>query len=382
MQDKNYLMIPGPTPVPPSVLQAIARPMFGHRTEEFAAMYQRIVEKLQVVFQTKNDIFVMSQTGTGGMETAIANTVSPGDKVLSLVTGNFGERFAKLARIYGGEVDEVNFDWGSPVDLKTVEEKLVANEYKVVLATQNETSTGVLNDIEGIGKLVAKTQALLLVDGVSGVGGIEIKVDEWNVDILVTASQKAMMLPPGLAMVSVSQKAWEVIEKNTSPRFYFSLPAAKNKYDSWNTPYTPAVSLYVGLDVALDIMMAEGMDNVYARHKLLARATRAAVKALGLKLLADDSCASPVVTGIYSPEGIGADVLRKAAKKEFAVTFAGGQGILKGKAFRIAHMGFADKMDVIIAISALEMALQRVGHPVELGIGVKAAQKVLLGGNE
>ncbi len=382
MQDKNYLMIPGPTAVPPSVLEAISRPMFGHRTEEFAAMYKRIVEKLQIVFQTKNDIFVMTQTGTGGMETAIANAVSPGDKVLALVTGNFGERFAKLARIYGGEVDEMSFAWGTPVDVKRVEEKLAANQYKVVLATQNETSTGVLNDIEGIGRLVAKTPALLLVDGVSGVGGIEIKVDEWQVDMLVTASQKAMMLPPGLAMVSVSKKAWEVIEKNTSPRFYFSLPAAKNKYDSWNTPYTPGVSLYVGLDVALDMMVKEGMDNVYARHKLLARATRAAAGALGLKMLAEDAWASPVVTGIYSPEGIGADDIRKIAKKEFAVTFAGGQGILKGKAFRIAHMGFADKMDVIIAIGALEMALKKAGYPVELGTGMKAAQEVLLGGND
>lgn len=379
MKDKQYLMIPGPTPVPPSVLEAISRPMFGHRTEEFASMYKGIVQKLQVVFQTQNDIFVMTQTGTGGMETAVANTISPGDKVLALVTGNFGERFAKLAKIYGGEVDVVNFEWATSVDLKVVEEKLAANTYKVVLATQNETSTGVLNDIEGIGRLVAKTPSLLLVDGVSGVGGIEIKVDQWNVDILVTASQKAMMLPPGLAMVSVSPKAWEVINDNQSPRFYFSLPAAKSKIDSWNTPYTPGVSLYVALGAALDMMMEEGMDNVYARHKLLAAATRAGVKALGLKMLAPESNVSPVITGVYSPEGIPADDIRKTLKKEFSVTFAGGQGVLKGKIFRIAHMGFADKMDVIIAISALEMALDRLGYPVKLGTGVMAAQQVLLG---
>lgn len=383
MRDKQYLMIPGPTPVPPTVAAAMSRPIIGHRTEDFAAMHQRIVEKLQKIFQTKNEIFVLTHSGTGGLETAVANTVSPGDKVLALVTGNFGERFAKIARAYGADVDEVDFGWGKNVDLKVVEEKLAANTYKVVLATQNETSTGVMNDIAGIGALVAKTPALLLVDGVSGVGGIEIKVDQWNVDILCTASQKAMMLPPGLAMVSVSKKAWDVVESNQSPRFYFSLPAAKKSYEKWNTAYTPGVSLFVGLDVATDIMMEEGMDNVYARHIKLGKAARAAVKALGLELYVDDeSYASHVITAVKSPEGIGADDIRKVLKNDFGVTFAGGQGIVKGKIFRIAHMGFADMMDVIIAIGALEMALNKVGYPVELGKGVKAAQEVLLGRDE
>ncbi|MCL6612994.1 MAG: alanine--glyoxylate aminotransferase family protein [Peptococcaceae bacterium] len=380
MQDKQYLMIPGPTPVPPAVAAAMSRPMIGHRTDDFAAMHKRIVERLQVVFQTKNDIFVITNSGTGGMEAAVANTVSPGDRVLALVTGNFGERFAKIAREYGADVDEVNFGWGNCVDLKTVEEKLSANRYKVVLATQNETSTGVINDIAGIGALVGKTPALLIVDGISGVGGAEIKTDEWNVDILVTASQKGFMVPPGLAMVAVSQKAWEVVRDNKSPRFYLSLPAAKKSYEKWNTAYTPAVSLFAGLDAALEMMMAEGMDNVYARHKLLCGAARAAVRALGLDLLAPEEAASPVVTAVKSPAGVDADEIRKVLKKEFGVTFAGGQGILKGKIFRIAHMGFADKMDVIIAISALEMALARIGYPADLGSGVRAAQQVFLGG--
>ncbi|MCL6638590.1 MAG: alanine--glyoxylate aminotransferase family protein, partial [Firmicutes bacterium] len=347
MQDKHYLMIPGPTPVPPAVVQAMSRPVGGHRTDEFAQLHKRIVEKLQKVFQTKNDIFVVTHSGTGALETAVANTVSPGDKVLALITGNFGERFANIAKAYGADVDEVHFGWGNDVDLKTVEEKLAGNRYKVVLATQNETSTGVVNDIAGIGALVARTPALLLVDGVSGVGAIEIKVDEWGVDILCTASQKAMMLPPGLAMVSVSDKAWAVVRENKSPRFYFSLPAHKKAYEKWNTAYTPGVSLFYGLDASLEMMMAEGMDNVYARHALLAKATRAAVKAIGLKLLAEDRCASNAVTGVWAPDGIGADDLRKVAKNEFGVTFAGGQGIMKGKIFRIAHMGFSDKMDVL-----------------------------------
>ncbi|RKO68001.1 pyridoxal-phosphate-dependent aminotransferase family protein [Desulfofundulus salinus] len=380
MQEKQYLMIPGPTPVPPSVVAAMSRPMIGHRSEDFAALHRRIQEKIRQVFQTSQEVFILTNSGTGGLETAVANVISPGDRVLALVTGNFGERFANIARAYGAEVDEVNFGWGNPVGLSVVREKLARNPgYKAVLATQNETSTGVLNDIAGIGALVAETPALLLVDGVSGVGGIEIKMDEWHVDILVTASQKAMMLPPGLAMIGVSPKAWAVIEENRSPRFYFSLPAAKKALAKWNTAYTPNVALFFGLDAALDMMLAEGLENVYRRHLLLAKATRAAVKALGLSLLAADHCASPTVTAVHSPGGIAADDLRKVLREEFGITFAGGQGILKGKIFRIAHMGYAGKMDVLTAISGLEMALARLGYPVELGKGVRAAQEVFLG---
>lgn len=380
MQDKQYLMIPGPTPVPPTVMAAMSMPVFGHRTEEFAKMHERIVGKLKMVFQTKNDIFVLTNTGTGALETAIANTVSPGDKVLALVTGNFGERFANIAKAYGAEVIELNFGYGNDVDLEVVEKNLSEHpDVKVVLATQNETSTGVCNDIAGIGALVAKTPALLLVDGVSGVGAIEIKVDQWGVDMLCTASQKAFMLPPGLAMVSVSDKAWEVSKNNKSPRFYFSLPAFKKVYVKWNTAYTPAVSLFYGLEASLDMMLAEGLDNVYARHALLARATRAAVRSLGLKLLAEDRCASNALTGVWGPDGIGADELRKIIKSKYGVAFAGGQGVVKGKILRIAHMGFCDKMDIIIAISALEMGLAQAGYPLQPGAGVGAAQEVFLG---
>lgn len=380
MQDKKYLMIPGPTPVPPAVFAAMSRPVIGHRTDEFAQMHKRIVEKLKRVFQTRNDLFVITNTGTGALETAIANTVSAGDKVLSLITGNFGERFANIARAYGAELIEVNFGYGKDVDLKVVEEKLRENpDVKVVLATQNETSTGVCNDIAGIGALVARTPALFLVDGVSGVGAIEIKVDEWGVDMLCTASQKAFMLPPGLAMVSVSDKAWEVVNSNKSPRFYFSIPAFKKVLEKWNTAYTPSVTLFYGLEAALEMMEAEGLDNVYARHALLARATRAAVKALGLRLLPEERCASNALTAVWGPEGIATDDLRKIIKNKYGVTFAGGQGEVKGQIMRIAHMGFADKMDVIIAISALEMAMAEAGCPVQLGAGIAAAQEVFLG---
>lgn len=380
MQGKNYLMIPGPTPVPPKVVAAMSTPMFGHRTQDFQNLHQEIVAKLQKVFQTKNEIFVLTSSGTGGMESAVANTVSPGDKVLTLVGGKFGERWSELTRAYGAEVIEINFEWGTCVDPQAVKEKLEEHpDIKVVFATQNETSTGVVNDIESIGKIVAQTPALLVVDGVSGVGGIEIKVDEWHVDILTTGSQKSLMLPPGLAIQSISQKAWEKIEDNKSPRYYFDLLKARKSYAKWNTAYTPAVSLFVGLNAALDMMLEEGLDNVYARHKLLRDATRAAIRALGLKLMAEDYYASPVVTSVYAPDGIGADDIRKVLTKEYGITFAGGQAQLKNKIFRIAHMGFAGKMDVLIAISGLEMALARVGYPVELGAGVRAAQQVFLG---
>ncbi|MGB9904459.1 MAG: pyridoxal-phosphate-dependent aminotransferase family protein, partial [Desulfotomaculales bacterium] len=380
MRDKQYLLIPGPTPVPPSVQAAMAKPVFGHRSEDFARLYERIEEKLKKIFQTKNEVFVLTCSGTGGMEAAVANTISPGEKVLALITGNFGERFANIARAYGAEVEELRFPWGEDVKLDVLAGKLDrGGSYKAVLATQNETSTGVLNDIAGIGALVARTNALLLVDGVSGVGGAEIKADDWGVDILVTASQKAFMLPPGLAMLSVSEKAWQAIEKNRSPRFYFSLPAAKKSFASWNTPYTPNVTLFLGLEAALDMMLAEGMEKIYARHRLLARAVREAVKALGLSLLARERCASPTVTAVFAPEGIGADEIRKILRTEYGVIFAGGQGALKGKIFRIAHMGFAGMADVIVAAGALEMALARMGLKIELGAGVRKAQEVFLG---
>jgi len=382
MKGKEYLMIPGPTPVPPAVVNAMSRPVSGHRTEEFATLYRRIVAKLQKVFQTQNDIFVLTSSGTGGMEAAVANTISPGDKVLALVGGKFGERFRDLALAYGADVEEMAFEWGKPVDVRAVAEKLKADpDIKVVFATQNETSTGVLNDIKGLGEVVSGHRAVLVVDGVSGVGGIEIKTDAWHVDVLVTGSQKALMLPPGLAVISVSPKAWKVIESNRSPRYYLDLWAAKKSFQKCFTPYTPAVSLFYGLEAALDMMLEEGLDNVYARHALLARAVRAAVKAIGLKILPPEQYASSTVTAVRSPEGISADEIRKVLKKEFNVVFAGGQGQLKEKIFRIAHMGFAGTMEVMIAVSALEMALAKLGYPVELGKGVQAAQEVLLGKN-
>lgn len=382
MNDKRYLLIPGPTQVPPRVVEAMSRPIIGHRSAEFQTIVERVTGKLKKIFQTKNDVFILGSSGTGALEAAVANVVNPGDRVLALSCGKFGERFRDLAKIYGGEVDFVDFGWGYDIDLNVVQKKLEENpNIKVVLATQNETSTGVQNDIEGLGKLVAQYEAILVVDAVSGLAAIDLQTDAWHVDIVVSGSQKALMLPPGLAFISVSGKAWQKVQENNSPKYYFDLLKAKKSITKWNTTYTTPVSMIYGLDTALDMILEEGLDNVFARHKMLAKATRAAIQGLGLELLAPDDCASMAVTAVQSPMVVDVDTLRKVLLRDYGVTFAGGQDAMKGKIFRIAHMGFADKMDVIIAIAALEMALGKVGYKAELGAGVREAQMIFIGGD-
>ncbi|MEW6183289.1 MAG: alanine--glyoxylate aminotransferase family protein [Bacillota bacterium] len=382
MAQKTRLFIPGPTPIPQAVTEAMARPLIGHRTKDFADLYARLEKNLQQIFRTENEVYILTSSGSGGMEAAVANVVNPGDRVLALVTGKFGERFAELAQAYGAKVDALEFGWGNPVDLGQVEKNLRAERYKAVLATHNETSTTVTNDIKGIGDLTRRYGALLLVDAVSSLGGMEICADEWGIDMLVTASQKALMVPPGLAMVSVSRRAWEMIKETRSPRFYFSLPAAKKSLEKYNTPYTPAVPFFVGLDVALDMILSEGLSVVYNRHRTFAAAVREAVKAMGLKLLAPEACASSVVTGVWAPEGMNADDFRKGLMNDFGILLAGGQSQLKGRIFRISHMGYIDAVDILGAIAAIEIALQRSGLPVTLGSGVAAAQAVFAGGDK
>ncbi|MGQ9497040.1 MAG: pyridoxal-phosphate-dependent aminotransferase family protein [Desulfotomaculales bacterium] len=379
MAKKLRLMIPGPTPVPPAVQEAMARPIMGHRSKEFARISEGLYHKLQQVLGTENQVFILTSSGTGGMEAAVVNTINPGDKVLVLVTGKFGERWRDLARIYGADVIEMNFGWGNPVDVDAVKARLDAEPgICAVLATHNETSTGVVNDIAALGAMLRGRDALLVVDAVSSLGGIEIRTDAWGVDILVTASQKALMVPPGLAVISVSPRAWERIGGCRAPRYYFDLPAARKALAKWNTAYTPAVSLFYGLDAALDLILAEGLPQVFARHKRLAAAARAAVKALGLKLFPPEAVASPVVTAVHAPGGEDADELRKVLAGRFGIYFAGGQGELKGRIFRIAHMGYVDEADILCVIAALEVALATLGYDVALGSGTAAAQRVFL----
>ena len=379
MLDKSYLYTPGPTPVPPQVVAAMGQPMVGHRGDVFAGLYGEIAEKAKAVFQTSNDLYVLTTSGTGGLETAIANTVTSGDRVLALVTGNFGERFAKLASAYGAEVTRLEFPVGTALDMERVSETWrTEGPFKLVLATHNETSTGVTNDIAALGQYVDKTDALLLVDAVSSMGAMDIRTDDWHVDIMVTGSQKALMLPPGLALVSVSSKAWPIIEANGGIRFYFSLLEARKSFVNKNTPWTPAVSLFYGLNAALDMILQEGLTNVFLRHARMAAAARAGAKALGLSLLADDAVASHTVTAILPGTATTAGNLSKILQRDMGVSFAGGQGELKGKLLRIGHMGYCSEMDVVMAIAALEMALYKGGMTVDLGSGVKAAEQVLL----
>lgn len=382
VKDKQYLYIPGPTPVPPAVVTAMTKPVIGHRSSDFSDLYRGVVAKLKALYQTENDLFVLTNSGTGAMEMALANTINPGDKVLSLITGFFAERFARIAAACGAEVERVEFSWEGPIDLEQVEAKLREGDYKAVLVTHNETSTGIVNDIAGLGKLVAKTDALLLVDAVSSLGGIEIKTDEYQLDMVVTSSQKALMLPPGLAAISVSPKAWERVEKCENPRVYFSLADYRKTGTKGHTPWTPAVTLLYGLDAALDLIHEEGLPQVFARHERLGRAVRAGMRSLGLKLVAPEECASPTVTSVWAPDGIDPDQLRKIMREEMGVSMAGGKGSLAGRIFRFGHMGYVGEFDVITGLAAVEMALARLGYPVQLGAGVAAAQKVFLADKE
>ena len=351
--------------------------MMAHRGQEFAALHGEIVEKAKQVFQTQNDLY-MHELWDRWLEAVYSNTITPGDKVLAIVTGNFGERFAKLARIYGAEVTKLEFAWGSALDMDQVKATWSkAGPFEAVLATHNETSTGVTNDIASLGEFVANTDALLLVDAVSSMGAMDIRTDEWHVDIMVTGSQKALMLPPGLALISVSPKAWPVIEANNGVRFYFSLLEARKSFANKNTPWTPAVSLFYGLNAALDLILEEGLPNVFMRHARMARAARAGARALGMSLLAGDDVASHTVTAILPNAAIGASDLSKILQREMGVSFAGGQGQLKGKLLRIGHMGYCSELDVVMAIAALEIALYKAGSAVELGAGVRAAEQAL-----
>jgi aspartate aminotransferase-like enzyme len=376
-QDK-LLMIPGPSVVPSRVLRALSEPPIGHRTAEFRALLEEVTRGLKEVFRTQNDVFVLSSSGTGAMEAAVANTVNPGDRVLVVVIGHFGERWVKLVSAYGAQVERLDFEWGQAADPDVLRSRLRqpdADDIRTVLLTQNETSTGVCNDVEALAAVVREHGALLIVDAISGLLGIELRTDEWGVDIVVGGSQKAFMLPPGLAFISVSDRAWEAVARCRQPRFYFDLPAARKALEDWQTPYTPAVNLFVGLREALRMAFEEGLDNIHARHRRLGRATRAAVQALGLQLLADPQRASDVVTAVRVPEGVDGSLLSRTMSQDYDITITGGQGALKGRIFRIGHVGHVFERDVLATLAALELALHKVGFPTQLGVGVAAAQK-------
>ncbi|MBU0580694.1 MAG: alanine--glyoxylate aminotransferase family protein [Candidatus Margulisbacteria bacterium] len=379
---RQLLMIPGPTNVAPEVLLAGAKPMINHRSKDFKKVFDYIIKAVQKMMFTKNDVFMFTSSGTGAMETCVANIVTPGDKVLVASIGNFGDRFAKIATAYGANVEKLSFKKGTPIDVKELKEKLNSDknkEIKAVFFQQNETSTGVLNDVQVIAKIIKEHGALSVVDAVSGFLAAPLKVDDWNLDLVAAGSQKAFMVAPGLSFVSVSKKAWEVIEQAKSHVFYFSLKTAREFAPKGETPWTPAVSTAFSMEAALKMLEEEGVESIFARHEQLKKAVRAGVRALGFKLFAEnDEYASPAVTAVVPSDGIDAEKLRAHMRENYDVILAGGQSDLKGKIFRIGHLGFCDQKDILATFAALEMSIQEMGSKVELGKSVKAVQEALL----
>lgn len=382
MYEKQLLLIPGPTMIPPRVLRAMSVPPMGHRSQKFSQFVKEVSENLKKVFQTKNDVYILTASGTGAMEAAVTNFVNPGDKVLVLVNGKFGDRFAKINKRYGVEVIRKDFELGKPADPKIVKEILLEDkgqEIKAVFVQQNETSTGILNNIKAIKEAMADHPALLIVDSISGMAVANFPVDEWGADVVVAGSQKAFMLPPGLAFISVSEKAWKVNETCKNYNFYFDLQAARKNLTKDTTPFTPATALILGLKESLNIILNEGLENIYKKQEKFKEMVREAVKALCLELLVkDEKSASPAITAIKVPDNIQWKDLNNILLNDFNVQIAGGQDDLKGKIFRIGHIGYVQDMDLLTAVAALEMALYKLGFIKELGIGVKACQQVIL----
>ena len=374
---KYRLMAPGPTPVPEKVLLKMADTLIHHRTPQFQAVLRDVNDKLKKVFCTEHPVLMFASSGSGAMETSVVNLLSKGDKVLVIRGGKFGERFGEISKAYGIETVDYDVEWGSPADPVVVGELLAANpEVKVVYSTLCETSTGVGNDIKSIAGVVSKTDAVLVVDAISGLSADEIRPDEWGVDVVIGGSQKGLMLPPGLSFLSVSPKAQKLIETSDLPKFYFRLKAALKSHMKNDTPWTPAVSLIQGLNEVLDMMLSEGLDNVLMRHARLAEATRAAMTALGLELFAERP--SNAVTAVKVPENVDGLAFVKKMRDEQGITIAGGQAELKGKIFRVAHLGYMDKYDTIGAIAAVETVLRQLGYQFDLGKGVARVEEILL----
>jgi aspartate aminotransferase-like enzyme len=377
MMNKYRLMSPGPTPIPPEVSAAGALPIIHHRTPEFGEVFTRVNESLKRVFLTENDVFTYAASGTGAFEGALQNLFSPGDRILVVNSGNFGNRWVKMARAFGIDVVELVYDWGQKADNEEIAAALATDpKIKAAVCVLSETSTGTVNDIEGFAK--AAGNVVTIVDAVSGLGACTLRTDDWGVDVVVAGSQKALMTPPGLGFVSVSEKAMRLHEQSTMPRFYFDWTAAKKAYekDPAQTAWTPPVSLIIQLDVALQQILAEGVEEVFNRHVLLGRASREGIKGMGLKLFGPDEDLNSAVTAAWVPDGIDGKELVRLMFREHGIQVAGGQGEMAGRIFRIGHCGYFDAYDIIATIAAAELSLETLDYPVELGRGVGAAQRV------
>jgi aspartate aminotransferase-like enzyme len=383
MDNKQMLMIPGPTPVPEKVLLAMAKHPIGHRSGEFSKIIGELTENLKWLHQTQNDVLMLTASGTGAMEAGIINFLSPGDRVLVGNNGKFGDRWAKVSKAYGLTVEEIKAEWGKALDPEEFRAKLAADSdksIKAVIVTHSETSTGVLNDLAAINTAVKEHgEALIIVDAVTSLGAVSLPVDEWGLDVVGSGSQKGYMIPPGLSFVSVSAKAWKAYESAKMPRFYLDLKKYKKATDENSSPFTPPVNLMYGLQASLQMMQAEGLDNIFARHQRHTQATRAAMKAMNLPLFAPDEAASPAITAV-APVTVDAEKIRGAMRKQFDIALAGGQDHLKGKIFRIGHLGFVCDRDILSCVGALESVLLGLGNSdATPGAGIAAAAQVFAG---
>jgi len=373
---KYQLMAPGPTPVPSQVLLAMAQPMLHHRTPEYEALFVEVRAGLKRLFQTAQDVLPFACSGTGVMEAAIANTLSAGDEVVLVRAGKFADRFAEICDAWGVRHVDLTAPFGETVAPERVAEALRARPHvKAVLTQHSESSTGVLHDVRGFAAATRGTDAILIVDAVSSLGIADLQMDAWGVDVVLSGSQKGLMLPPGLAFVALSDKAWGKTRTSTLPKYYFDLAAERKTVARNEAHFTPAVSIVIGLREVIRMIEAEGLQNVFRRHDRLARATRAGVEALGLTLFAR-ATPTPSLTAVSAPAGIDAETIVAAFSASHNITIAGGQGEMKGKLFRLGHMGYAAELDTIVALSALEQVLAELGLPVDFGASVRAAQKV------
>lgn len=381
MKDKTFLMIPGPTPVPESVMLEIAKHPIGHRSSEFSSILKEVYENLKYVFQTKNDVFMFTSSGTGAMCAALENLINEGDKVLCLSLGNFGNRWAKIAESRGADVEKIEVEAGQVIDPEVLKKRLAEDtnkEIKIVTLTHSETSTGAANDVKTLCSIIKEHGAISVVDGVTSVCAMPVKPDEWGIDVLVSGSQKGFMIPPGLAFLVANERAWKVYEQCKHPSFYFDWAAHKKAVEGDTTPFTPAVNLIVGLNTALKMIKEEGIENMNARHKRHCMALRNALRAINLELLVkDDNDASHSITSILPPEGISVPDIRSTMKNDFDIVVANGQAKLKDKIFRMGTLGFVCDRDLIAAIGALEATLYKLGHKFELGNGVKTLIEAL-----
>ena len=378
--EKKYLFSPGPTMLPPEVLLKMAEPIMHHREPDFEEIFAEIREGLKYLFQTKNEVLILTSSGTGAMEGAVSNILSTGDKAIVIRGGKFGERWGEICKAYGIQFIPIDVEWGKAADPGKVREILQSEpSVRAVYTQASETSTGVKHPVKEIAEIVKKHENVVtVVDAITGIGVFDIPMDLWGVDVLISGSQKALMLPPGLAFAALSDKAWKFAERSNLPKYYFNFKKELKSTKKNQSSYTPAISLFVGLRESLRMIQKEGLEGVFRRHEMLAAATRAAVKALGLDLYAPDS-PSDALTAVKIPEGMDGERLKDLFFEKFGITVAEGQDRAKGKIIRIAHLGYYERLDMIMVISALEMLLKEMGHHFELGAGVKAAEEMFMG---